>query len=113
MTTITKSVDVDVPITTAYNQWTQFETFPQFMSGIQSVTQQSDTETHWKVNIGGVEWDIFEPADPSRAANISYALGTQAGSDYVLLYGSATAEQTADLATIVAPDVQELQGATR
>ena len=55
MTTITKSVDVDVPITTAYNQWTQFESFPQFMSGIESVVQQDDTSTHWKVNIGGVE----------------------------------------------------------
>jgi uncharacterized membrane protein len=55
MTTITKSVDVDVPITTAYNQWTQFESFPQFLSGIEAVTQQDDTHTHWKVNIGGVE----------------------------------------------------------
>ncbi len=63
--------------------------------------------------IDGIEWDVFEPADPSRAANISYALGTQAGPDYVLLYGAATPEQTAELAQIVASDVKELQGATR
>ena len=65
------------------------------------------------IQIDGVEWDVFEPADPSRAANISYALGTQAGSDYVLLYGAATPNQTAELARIVAPDVKKLQGATR
>ena len=65
------------------------------------------------IQIDGVEWDVFEPADPSRAANISYALGTQAGSDYVLLYGAATPDQTAELARIVAPDVKKLQGATR
>ena len=65
------------------------------------------------LEIDGIEWDVFEPADPSRAANISYALGTQAGSDYVLLYGAATPEQAAELATIVAADVKKLQGATR
>ena len=62
--------------------------------------------------IDGIEWDVFEPADPSRAANISYALGTQAGTDYVLLYGAATPEQTADLARIVADDVNQFQGVT-
>ena len=68
------------------------------------------TET---LQIEGVEWDVFEPADPSRAANISYALGTQAGADYVLLYGAVSPEQAAELATIVASDVKELQGASR
>ena len=55
MTTVTKSIDVDVPITTAYNQWTQFETFPEFMSGVHSVKQIDDTHTHWTVDIAGVE----------------------------------------------------------
>ena len=55
MTTVTKSIDVDVPITTAYNQWTQFETFPEFMSGVDSVKQIDDTHTHWTVDIAGVE----------------------------------------------------------
>ena len=55
MTTVTKSVDVDVPISTVYNQWTQFESFPDFMGGVESVTQVDDKNTHWKVSIGGVE----------------------------------------------------------
>jgi hypothetical protein len=65
------------------------------------------------LQIDGVEWDVFEPADPSRAANISYALGTQAGPDYVLLYGAVSPEQAAELATVVTPDVKELQGVSR
>jgi uncharacterized membrane protein len=55
MTRIEKSIDVDVPITTAYNQWTQFETFPQFMSGVDSITQIDDEHLHWKVSVGGVD----------------------------------------------------------
>lgn len=55
MASVTESIDVDVPVRTAYNQWTQFESFPQFMSGVESVTQQDDTHTHWKTKIGGVE----------------------------------------------------------
>ena len=54
MSSVRKSVDVDVPISTAYNQWTQFESFPEFMDGVESVTQQDDTHTHWVVKVGGV-----------------------------------------------------------
>ncbi len=53
MSTIQKSIDVQVPIHTAYNQWTQFESFPNFMEGVQEVRQLSDTRTHWKTKIGG------------------------------------------------------------
>jgi uncharacterized membrane protein len=52
---VQKSIDVDVPVSTAYNQWTQFETFPQFMSGVESITQTDDTHTHWVTNIAGVD----------------------------------------------------------
>jgi uncharacterized membrane protein len=52
---ITESIDVNVPVRTAYNQWTQFETFPQFMGGVDSITQQDATHTHWKTSIGGVQ----------------------------------------------------------
>jgi uncharacterized membrane protein len=55
MATVNSTIDVDMPISTVYNQWTQFETFPQFMSGIESITQVSDTMTSWKVSIAGVE----------------------------------------------------------
>jgi len=55
MSTVEKSIEVEVPITVAYNQWTQFESFPQFMSGIDSITQTDDTHTHWNVSIAGVK----------------------------------------------------------
>jgi len=59
MSTIEKSVQVGVPISTAYDQWTQFESFPQFMEGVESVRQLDDKHLHWKAEIGGVtrEWD--------------------------------------------------------
>ncbi len=50
----TESVDVDVDVTTAYNQWTQFESFPQFMDGVDEIKQLDDTHLHWKTSIGGV-----------------------------------------------------------
>ena len=53
-TTLTASIDVDVPVRVAYDQWTQFELFPEFLGGVDSVTQLSDTLTHWTVSIGGV-----------------------------------------------------------
>ncbi|MBF4998735.1 SRPBCC family protein [Nocardia sp. BSTN01] len=53
MTTVTESVDVHVPVTTAYNQWTQFESFPQFMQGVERVEQRDDTHTHWTVHVAG------------------------------------------------------------
>ena len=55
MTTVNADIDVDVPVSTAYNQWTQFESFPQFLSGVDEVTQVNDTDTHWKVSIVGVK----------------------------------------------------------
>ncbi|MEH3032802.1 MAG: SRPBCC family protein [Aeromicrobium erythreum] len=54
MSTITESVDVDVDIRSAYDQWTQFETFPEFMSGVDVVEQIDDTHLHWKVSVGPV-----------------------------------------------------------
>ncbi|MGQ0480226.1 MAG: SRPBCC family protein [Pseudonocardia sp.] len=54
-TNVTHSVDVRVPVRTAYNQWTQFESFPRFMEGVERITQLTDTETHWVTKIGGVE----------------------------------------------------------
>ncbi|MGW5517306.1 SRPBCC family protein [Nocardia africana] len=53
MTTVTESVDVHVPVTTAYNQWTQFESFPQLMQGVERVEQRDDTHTHWTVHVAG------------------------------------------------------------
>jgi uncharacterized membrane protein len=55
---ILESIDVDVPVSTAYNQWTQFEEFPKFMEGVESVVQIDDATLRWKASVGGVmkEW---------------------------------------------------------
>jgi uncharacterized membrane protein len=55
MSTVEQSIDVGVPVRTAYDQWTQFESFPQFMEGVERVEQLTDTRTHWITKIGGVE----------------------------------------------------------
>ena len=58
MAEITKSIDVDVPVSTAYNQWTQFEEFPKFMEGVDEITQLDDTRQHWVATVAGQkkEW---------------------------------------------------------
>jgi uncharacterized membrane protein len=72
MTTVTKSIDVNVPVRTAYDQWTQFESFPEFMDGVKSVTQTDDTHLHWVVDVNGKtdEWDavITEQNPDERVA---------------------------------------------
>ncbi len=55
MSEVIESVDVAVPVSTAYNQWTRFEEFPQFMEGVEEVRQLSDDLTHWRISIGGVD----------------------------------------------------------
>src|SRR4028118_114876 len=57
-TKVEKSVVVDVPVETVYNQWTQFEEFPHFMGGIAEIQQLDDTTLRWVADIGGVrrEW---------------------------------------------------------
>ncbi|GAA3708759.1 SRPBCC family protein [Zhihengliuella alba] len=55
MATVNESIEVAVPVRTAYNEWTQFESFPNFMGAVESVTQIDDTTNHWVASIGGVE----------------------------------------------------------
>jgi uncharacterized membrane protein len=59
MATIERSIEVNVPLRTAYNQWTQFEEFPAFMDGVKEVHQVDDSHLHWIAEIGGQrrEWD--------------------------------------------------------
>src|SRR5262245_46742846 len=58
MNQIDKSIDVDVPLSTAYNQWTQFEEFPRFMRGVKEVKQLDDTTLYWRASVLGkdVDW---------------------------------------------------------
>jgi uncharacterized membrane protein len=59
MATFEKAIDIDVPVSSAYNQWTQFEQFPQFMEGVEEVRQLDDRRLHWVADIAGgrEEWD--------------------------------------------------------
>ncbi|HYD33218.1 MAG TPA: SRPBCC family protein [Methylophilaceae bacterium] len=72
MSIVEKSIEVDVPCSVAYNQWTQFEDFPKFMEGIEEVTQIDDTHLHWRAEIAGVdkEWnaEITEQIPDTRIA---------------------------------------------
>ena len=83
MSTVTESVDVHVPVRTAYNQWTQFEEFPRFMDGVREIRQLDDTHLHWKTEIGGVkrEFDaeITEQIPDERVAWKSIEGSQQAG----------------------------------
>jgi uncharacterized membrane protein len=66
MSNIEQSIDVDVPVRTAYNQWTQFEEFPKFMDGIVEVKQLSDTRLLWRSEIGGVDESWEAEIDEQR-----------------------------------------------
>ena len=72
MSTAEQSIDINVPVRTAYNQWTQFEEFPRFMEGVESVKQIDDTTLHWVAEIAGQkrEWDakITEQKPDERIA---------------------------------------------
>ena len=59
MEQLQKTFEIDVPLRAAYNQWTQFEEFPQFMEGVQEVRQLDDTHLHWRASVAGKEkeWD--------------------------------------------------------
>lgn len=76
---------------------------PQRLNGI------APTDT---VTIDGIEWDVYKPGSASSNQNVTYAIGTQAGDDYVLLYGSRSADSTADLAETLTPQIRALSEAS-
>lgn len=90
--------------------------------GFIKVAQAFDADSRWApqrlegtaptdtVTIDGIEWDVFTLGD--SASNISYALGTQAGDDYVLLYGSRSADSTAELAASLTSQIRTLSEAS-
>ena len=61
MTSVDKKIEVDMPVQTVYNQWTQFEDYPLFMEGVQQVQQIANERLHWSAEVGGVarEWDAL------------------------------------------------------
>lgn len=83
MPNVTESIDVAVPVSTAYNQWTQFESFPNFMSGVESISQTDDTHSHWVTKIAGVarefDTEITEQHPDERVAWKSTDGTTHAG----------------------------------
>ena len=72
MATIEESIEVNVPVQTAYNQWTQFEDFPHFMESVESVEQVDDTHLRWTAEVGGErrtwEAEITEQQPDARVA---------------------------------------------
>jgi uncharacterized membrane protein len=83
MSKIEHSIDVEVPVREAYNQWTQFEEFPRFMEGVEQVQQIDDTHLHWKAEIAGQEkeWEavITEQTPDQRVAWTATAGAENAG----------------------------------
>ena len=72
MTNIEEGIEVDVPVRTAYNQWTQFESFPKFMEGVRTVNQVTETRNYWVTEIGGIrrefDTEITEQIPDDRIA---------------------------------------------
>ena len=82
-TRVEKRILVNVPVSTAYNQWTQFEEFPHFMGGVKSVTQLTDDRLEWVAEIGGVrrQWtaEILEQIPDQKVAWAATEGATNAG----------------------------------
>jgi carbon monoxide dehydrogenase subunit G len=91
VTHVERSIEVDVPVRTVYDQWTQFEDFPRFMSGVQEVRQVGDALTHWVAEIAGVrrEWDaaILEQVPDEKVAWAATSGATNAGAVYFTAVG--------------------------
>jgi uncharacterized membrane protein len=83
MASVIERIDVNKPIGTVYNQWTQFEEFPKFMEGVKSVQQTDDTHLHWVAEVAGQikEWDaeITEQHPNERVAWHSISGAMNAG----------------------------------
>ncbi len=90
-THVERSIEVEVPVRTAYDQWTQFEEFPRFMTGVQEVRQIGDALTHWVAEIGGVrrEWDaaILEQIPDQKVAWAATTGATNAGAVFFTAVG--------------------------
>ncbi|WP_026423479.1 SRPBCC family protein [Actinokineospora inagensis] len=81
MSTIIETVDVAVPVSTAYNQWTQFESFPHFMAGVEEIRQVDARHTHWVTKVGGVTRE-FDATITEQVPDERVAWKSDAGPDH-------------------------------
>ena len=81
MANIERSIDVDVPVRAAYDQWTQFEEFPSFMEGVEEIRQIDDTHTHWRTKVGGREKE-FDAAITEQIPDERIAWTSQDGPEH-------------------------------
>ena len=95
MSTTQKSIEIDLPVSTVYNQWTQFEDFPQFMEGVESVTQLDDRRLHWVAEIAGAreEWDA-EIVEQQPDRRIAWRAISGTTNDGVVTFESLGADST-------------------
>jgi uncharacterized membrane protein len=95
VSTIQESIEVNVPVQTAYNQWTQFEEFPKFMEGIESVRQLDDTHLRWKAEVGGKkrEWNA-EIVEQLPDKTIAWRATEGNGPDGVVTFEPVGADKT-------------------
>ncbi|MFE6746483.1 SRPBCC family protein [Kitasatospora purpeofusca] len=98
MSMVQEQIDVDVPLSTAYNQWTQFEDFPRFMEGVERVTQLDDRHNHWTTKVAGVTRE-FDTEIVDQLADRKIAWRTTGGE--VQQMGVVTFERLDDRRTTV------------
>lgn len=98
MASIEKTIEVDVPVRTAYNQWTQFEDFSRFMEGVKEVRQLDDKRLHWHAEMMGkeVEWyaEIIQQLPDERITWRSTSGAKNAGSIYFQPLGTEKTQLT-------------------
>ncbi len=95
MATIEESIEVEVPVSTAYGQWTQFEKFPRFMDGVESVQRLDEKRLHWVAEIAGQkrEWDA-EITHQEADRRVAWRAVDQEGPDGVVTFQSLDAGRT-------------------
>ena len=105
MAVVEKSIEIDVPVQTAYNQWTQFEEFPNFMEGVDRVEQLADDRLHWVAEIGGrhKEWDA-RIVDQEPDQRIAWKSESGAANDGIVTFHSAGTGTRIDLAVEYEPE---------
>ncbi len=104
MSSIEQSIDVAVPVRTAYARWTDFEEFPAFMEGVEEIRRIDDTRLHWRTRVAGREKE-FDAVITERTPDLRVAWRAEAGAEHA---GVVTFHRMGDDATrvIVQMDVE-------